>query len=85
MKLSKNETRCCCSETYVYTGQNRLWTNEVQISFKGENETSQVKYVESAPEYEQIDGVLSNPRISQKQTLLQRSFSTFRLFGGEGE
>lgn len=69
----------------VYAGQSRLWTNEVRISFRGENETSQVKYVESAPEYEHIDRLLSNPRAPQKKTLLQRSFSTFRLFGGEGE
>ena len=69
----------------VYAGENQLWTNEVHISFRGENETSQVKYVESAPEYEQIDRILTNPRNQQKKTLLQRSFSSFRMFGGEGE
>ena len=59
----------------VYIGQNRLWTNEGRISFRGENETSQVKYVESAPEYEPVDRILSNPRIPQKKTLLQRNTS----------
>ena len=66
----------------VYPGTSRLWTNGVQIAFKGEAEVSQLEYSETPPAYEDIGEVLSRPRTPAKTALLKRSFGGFALFGG---
>ena len=76
--------RFCVHVTHlsVYLGQSRLWTNGVNITFKGEAEISQVEYSEKPPTYEEIDKVLSGPRSPVKKKLLKRSLGSFGWFGG---
>ncbi|UCF17103.1 MAG: hypothetical protein JSW59_06510, partial [Phycisphaerales bacterium] len=66
----------------VYPGESRLWTNGVQIAFRGEAEVSQVEYSEQPPGYEETGNVLSYPRTPVRTTLLKRSLGGFGLFGG---
>ncbi|MHC4329284.1 MAG: DUF432 domain-containing protein [Planctomycetota bacterium] len=66
----------------IYGGTSRLWTNGVNIAFKGEAEVSQLEYSKTPPEYEDVGEVLSRPRIPVKTALLKRSFGGFGLFGG---
>jgi hypothetical protein len=66
----------------IYAGTSRLWTNGVNIAFKGEAEVSQVEYSKTAPEYEDVGEVLCRPRTPVKTALLKRSFGGFGLFGG---
>jgi len=66
----------------VYSGTSRLWTNSVQIAFRGESEVSQLEYSENPPAYEEVGNVLSPPRTPVKATLLKRSLGGFGLFGG---
>jgi hypothetical protein len=66
----------------VYSGASRLWTNGVQINFKGEDEISLLDYSKKAPTYETINKVLSEPRTPVKKSLLKRSFGNLGLFSG---
>jgi hypothetical protein len=66
----------------IYPGTSRLWTSGVQITFKGENETSQVEYSEKPPTYEAVDKVLSKPRLPVKKSIFKKSIGSFGLFNG---
>lgn len=66
----------------IYPGTSRLWTGGVQITFKGEAETSQVEYSEKPPTYEEVEMALSEPRTPVKKRLVQRSLGSFGSFGG---
>ena len=66
----------------VYPGKSRLWTNSVQIAFRGESEVSRLEYSEKPPAYEEVGNILSPPQTPVKATLLKRSLGGFGLFGG---
>jgi len=66
----------------IYPGTSRLWTGGVQITFKGEAETSPVEYSEKPPTYEEVDKTLSEPRAPVKKRLLIKSLGNFGYFGG---
>jgi hypothetical protein len=66
----------------VYLGVSRLWTNGVQINFKGEDEISLLEYSKNPPAYEAIEKVLSEPRTPVKKSLLKRSIGNLGLFSG---
>ena len=79
-----NVERLCVHVAHlgVYPGISRLWTNGVQIAFKGEAEVSHLEYSEKPPAYEEVGKILSHPRIPVKTRLLKKSFGGFGLFGG---
>ncbi len=66
----------------IYPGTSRLWTGGVQIMFKGEDETSQVEYSEKPPTYEEVDKILSKPRLPVKKSIFKKSIGSLGLFNG---
>ncbi|UCG55722.1 MAG: DUF432 domain-containing protein [Phycisphaerales bacterium] len=66
----------------IYSGSRQLWTNEVNITFKGESEVSQVTYGQSPPSFEPVGQLLSEARTPLKKALLKRSLGGLSLFGG---
>jgi hypothetical protein len=66
----------------IYDGSEKLWTNEISITFKGESEVSQVQYAQSPPSFEPVQHVISEARIPLKKPLLKKSLSNFKLFSG---
>jgi hypothetical protein len=66
----------------IYDGSEKLWTNEISITFKGESEVSQVQYAQSPPTFEPVQHVISEARIPLKKPLLKKSLSDFKLFSG---
>jgi len=66
----------------IYDGIEKLWTNEISITFKGESEVSQVQYAQSPPSFEPVKNVVSEARIPLKKPLLKKSLSKFKLFSG---
>ncbi len=59
----------------VYTSATQLWTNEVQVTFRGPDEPSQVDCAVGAPAIEPIVGILSEPRSPTARSQLRRSFA----------
>lgn len=78
-------TRLCVHVEHlnIYLGETRLWTNGVSITFKGENEVSQVAYSRDVPEYEPAAEMLSKARKPLKKPLLKRSLGDFNWLGGD--
>src|SRR4030042_1692596 len=76
--------RFCVHVEYlnIYKGPPRLWTNEVLISYQGEEAVSKVDYAQKPPEYRSEEGIIGEARTLLKKTLLKKSLSTFRLLTG---
>jgi hypothetical protein len=66
----------------ICLGVSRLWTNGVQINFKGEDEISLLEYSKKPPTYEAIEKILSEPRTPAQKSLLKRSIGNLGLFSG---
>lgn len=66
----------------IYNGSDNLWTNEINITFKGESEISQVQYSQNPPTFEPVQNIISEARFPLKKALLKRSLSDFKLFSG---
>ena len=76
--------RFCVHVEYlnIYKGTTRLWTNEVLISFQGEDAASKIEYAQNPPEYEAVEGIIGEARTQLKQTLLKKSLGTFKSLTG---
>ncbi len=76
--------RFCVHVEYlnIFRGMTRLWTNEVLISFQGEDAASKIEYARKPPEYETVEGTISEARVPLKTTLLKKSLGTFRQLTG---
>lgn len=58
----------------IYNDDKNLWSNEVRIRFKGENEISDVQYVNEAPFSEKSIKPLVTSRSNKSQNVLTKSF-----------
>lgn len=67
---------------HVYRGQRRLWTNQVEVAFKGEELVSQINIRRYAPVFEQTSERLCPAREPVDHSLLKRSFSFLRAITG---
>ena len=79
-----NVDRFCVNVEYlkIYKGQKQLWTNEVHITFQGEDAASKIDYLQKSPEYEAVDSILSDAKTKWKKTLMKKSLGTFKLLTG---
>ena len=66
----------------IFEGTKQLWTNEVTITFKGEDMASEIYYSQKEPGYEPINAVLSEARTPFRKTILKKSLGSFKLFTG---
>ncbi len=69
----------------LYQGATRLWANQLDITFRGDNEISQLDYAKRPPTHEAIAGVICKARSPVKKSLLARSLSTLGLFSEDNE
>jgi len=67
---------------HVYRGQRRLWTNQVEVVFKGEELVSQINIRRYAPVFEQTSERLCPARQPVDHSLLKKSFSFLRAITG---
>jgi len=67
---------------HVYQGKERLWTNQVEVVFKGEDLNSQINIQKYAPNYEQTSERLCAARQPVDKSLLKRSFYALRTLTG---
>jgi hypothetical protein len=66
----------------VYLGPDRLWTNELEVRFQGEEHSSQVTIGREAPEYAEGLTKVCDARQPVEKTLLGQSFSVLRSLTG---
>ena len=67
---------------HVYRGARRLWTNQVEVLFKGEDFTSQINVLKYAPRLEGTSERLCAAREPVERSLLAKSFSFLRSLTG---
>jgi hypothetical protein len=66
----------------VYQGPDRLWTNELEVRFQGEEQTSQVTIGREAPGFTEGLTKVCAARQPADRTLLRQSFSVLRSLTG---
>jgi len=66
----------------VYDGAAQPWTNEVSVTFRGEDEASQLDYAQEPPAFEPVGGLLSDARSPLKKGLLKKTVGGLRHFTG---
>ncbi|MFW5744382.1 MAG: hypothetical protein ACOC2D_13990 [Spirochaetota bacterium] len=66
----------------LYDGADRLWTNELRVSFRGADQVSQLTFLPRPPARAGDAEPLSQPRIAPETGLLKRSFAVIREIAG---
>ncbi|MBN2051724.1 MAG: DUF432 domain-containing protein [Spirochaetales bacterium] len=59
----------------LYTGKESLYTNEIQVRFFGEDQSSQMTFASRPPETGETMKVVAEPREPYSSSLLKKSFS----------
>jgi hypothetical protein len=79
-----NFERLCLRVEYlsVYRGSDRLWTNELEVRFQGEEQSSQVTIGRGAPAFAENLSKVCDARQVADRTLLKQSFSFLRSLTG---
>lgn len=67
----------------TYIGDKNLWTNEVTITFRGEDQVGKIDYSKEGPAFEPIGEMLSDARAPVKETILKRGIGSLKLFSGK--
>ncbi len=68
----------------LFEGATRLWANQIDVTFRGDNEVSQMEYAKGPPSYEPVGELICKPRRALKESFLERSLSSLGLFGDDG-
>ncbi len=66
----------------IYRGETRLWTNEVSVVFKGNDQTTQIQTSRSAPAFERTDATLAEPQQTGDAWHIKRTFSLLKSYTG---
>jgi hypothetical protein len=79
-----NFERLCVRVEYlsVYQSPDRLWTNELDVRFQGEEQSSQITIGREAPGYAKQLTKVCGARQPAERTLLKQSFSVLRSLTG---
>ena len=64
----------------VYGGKLRIWTNEVRITFTGEDQLSRIDFSDKKPALEEGCTMISDERTPVDKSLLKKSVSILRYF-----
>lgn len=67
----------------LFEGATRLWANQIDVTFRGDNEVSQLDYAKQAPNFEPVGEPICKPRRPLKESLLERSLGSLGLFGDD--
>lgn len=79
-----NFERLCVRVEYlhVYRGRQRLWTNELEMRYQGDEHSSQVTIGKGAPKFAEDLEKVCEAREPVEKTLLKQSFSFLRSLTG---
>lgn len=79
-----NFERLCVRVEYlnVYRGRDRLWTNELEVRYQGDEHSSQVTIGKGAPEFAEDPIRMCDAREPVEKTILKQSFSFLRSLTG---
>jgi hypothetical protein len=64
----------------VFCGAEHLWSNEVSIIYRGDEQPSEVRYEAYIPNYEKECVILSSERVASQKSIISKSFSLIKSF-----
>lgn len=64
----------------VYGSAEHLWSNDVTITYKGDEQPSEIRYVDKVPKHEKKCVLLSPERVPTQKNILIKSFSLIKTF-----
>jgi hypothetical protein len=64
----------------IHRGSSRLWTEEIEVSYLGKNNFSEIAFSKSPPAYESTHGILGTARETAPRGFIKRSFETLWSF-----
>ncbi|MFP4579367.1 MAG: DUF432 domain-containing protein [Candidatus Sumerlaeia bacterium] len=64
----------------LYRGQTRIWSNMVRLTSKGPQHSSQLDYMETAPDFEPILGQMAPPPKPLKRSIFKFSLDSLKAF-----
>lgn len=64
----------------VFAGRNRLWTNQLNVVFKGSDQTTQIQIVNNAPEFDEEIVLVSRARQPAEGWSFRKTFSMLKYF-----
>lgn len=77
-------TRLCVRTKHltVFVGEMNLWSNRVNVLYRGSGQESSIKYEDKAPDLERPLKKLTEPRVKPGNNFSIKSFDTFRFLAG---
>ncbi len=67
----------------LYEGQNRLYTNNVKVTFRGEEQLSQIELAKTAPDIEPGCTLIQQARAPSEPSFMKRTFQVLRSLTGD--
>jgi hypothetical protein len=64
----------------VYSGTHHLWSNEVTITYVGNEQPNEIGYEDRTPEYEKRCAILATERVPVQKSIIKRGFSFIKSF-----
>ena len=66
----------------IFRGRDRLWTNQVTVTYRGEDQLTQIDFSTGPPTMGGPKELFSDARVPRDQGLLGRTFAGLRALGG---
>jgi hypothetical protein len=64
----------------VFSGAERLWSNDVSIIYVGDEQPNEIRYEDKIPQYAKECVILSSERVPSQKSIISRSFSFIKSF-----
>jgi hypothetical protein len=68
----------------LFEGATRLWANQVNVTFRGDDKVGQLEYAKHPPTYESVGQAVCEARRPARESLLERSLGSLGLFADDG-
>lgn len=74
--------RLCVRVSHLncYAGKEHLWTSEVDVAYKGEEQLAQIDYSEGPPAGDEVGDLLSEARTPLAEGFIQKTFGGLKAF-----
>ena len=66
----------------IYAGRDHMWTNEVKVTYKGEDTPSQIDFAQRSPTGDDVGELITEARAPLTRGFVQKGFDTLKSFTG---
>ena len=66
----------------IYAGKGHMWTNEVKVTYKGEEKPTEIDFAQRSPTGDDVGELITEAREPLSRGFMQKGFDTFKSFTG---